>query len=63
MASQRVIIWDVKKHEILLQDAQTLQALAPGMVMKNLSKWELQVNWGRLSIKMSSQATTPEHLP
>ncbi|ERN12873.1 hypothetical protein AMTR_s00050p00108240 [Amborella trichopoda] len=31
--------------------------------MKTLSEWELEVKWGHLSLKMSSQATTRQHLP
>ncbi|ERN12927.1 hypothetical protein AMTRI_Chr07g78460 [Amborella trichopoda] len=56
MVAQRVTIWDPQQHEIFLQDAQPLQELPPGSLKKTLSKWEMQVNWGHLSMKIPSQA-------
>ncbi|ERN18969.1 hypothetical protein AMTR_s00194p00013510 [Amborella trichopoda] len=60
MSAQRMTIMEGKQHEILLEGAQALPYLPPGMLKKTMCEWETQINCGRLSLKCPSQAATPE---
>ncbi|ERN03957.1 hypothetical protein AMTR_s00079p00076790 [Amborella trichopoda] len=62
MSAQRMTIMEGEQHEILLEDAQALPSLPPGVLKKTLSEWVPQINWGRLSLKCPSQAATIENL-
>ncbi|ERN18244.1 hypothetical protein AMTR_s00055p00094360 [Amborella trichopoda] len=62
MFVRRVIILDLEKNEIRFEDARDLHELRQGTLMKTISEWETQLNWGHLSLKTPSQAATPQYL-
>ncbi|ERN06774.1 hypothetical protein AMTR_s00005p00155670 [Amborella trichopoda] len=62
MSVQRMTIVEGEQHKILLEDAWALPTFPFGTLKKTLSEWESQINWGHLSLKCPTQATTPENL-